>query len=164
MSLFQPASATGFAYEKAEFAMTYSVGPSGIAAGLAPSYPFIATGNVLSAPGSYAQFGAQVDYWWIPVIPGTILPSGPAMNLGTLQYSFLQSGGGAFGTVVNHASTVLAAASGVGFLQITGEMFVAGDPFSINVSSVPEPSTFVLGLAGFAGLGFLTLRTKYRRR
>src|SRR5439155_355403 len=30
--------------------------------------------------------------------------------------------------------------------------------------SVPEPSTLVLGLAGFAGLGLVTLRKKYRRR
>lgn len=151
MSLFQPASATGYAYEKAEFVMTYSVGPAGIAAGTAPNYPFFATGNVL--PGGYAQFGAQVDYWWIPVMPGTIIPSGPAVNLGTLQYSFLQAGGGSFGTVVNHSPTVLAGATGVGFLQIVGEMFVAGDPSSINVSSVPEPSTVVLGAAGLIGLG-----------
>jgi PEP-CTERM motif len=163
MSLFQPATATGFAFEKAEFVMTYSVGPAGIAAGAAPAYPFIASGNVLPLPGSYAQFGAQVDYWWVPVIPGTILPAGPAVNLGTLQYSFLQSGGGAFGTLVNHSPAALAGATGVGFLQITGEMFVAGDPFSINVSSVPEPSTCVLGIVGIAGLGFVAVRKKFRR-
>ena len=58
MSLIQPAGATGFAYEKAEFAMTYSVGPSGIALGAAPSYPFLVSGNVLPGAGAYAQFGA----------------------------------------------------------------------------------------------------------
>lgn len=28
---------------------------------------------------------------------------------------------------------------------------------------VPEPSTFFVGLAGFAGLGLVTLRKKFRR-
>ena len=158
MSLVQPASATGFAYQKVEFVMTYSVGPSGIAGGLAPAYPFLTTGNVL--PGGYAQFGAQVDYWWIPVIPGTIIPSGPSVNLGTLQYNFLQPGGGSFNTVVNHSPTVLAGATGVGFLQITGEMFVAGDPFSIYVNSVPEPSTFAL--AGIAAIGLIAAAGRRR--
>ncbi|MBX9787319.1 MAG: PEP-CTERM sorting domain-containing protein [Pirellulales bacterium] len=160
MSLVQPATATGFAYQKVEFAMTYSVGPSGILAGAAPAYPLLVTGNVL--PGGYAQFGAQVDYWWIPVIPGTIIPSGPSVNLGTLQYSFLQPGGGSFNTVVNHSPTVLAGATGVGFLQITGEMFVAGDPFEIYVTSVPEPSTFAL--AGIAAVALLATGRRHRRR
>ena len=81
------------------------------------------------------------------------------MNLGTLTYNFLQSGGGAFSTTVNHSATVLAGASGVGFLQITGEMFVAGDPFSINVTSVPEPSTLWLAAAALVGL----VGWRYRR-
>ncbi|MBX9655454.1 hypothetical protein K2Y11_17710 [bacterium] len=161
ISLFQPASATGFAFEKVQFVMTFSVGPSGIAGGAAPAYPFLATGNVL--PGGYAQFGANVDYWWIPVIPGTIIPSGPSVNLGTLQYNFFQAGGGSFNTVVNHSPTTLAGASGVGFLQITGEMFVAGDPFSINVVSIPETSTLVLSVVGMIGLAGFGLRKKLHR-
>lgn len=161
MSLVQPPSATGTAYLKSEFAMTYSVGPAGIVGGLAPAYPFLATGNIL--PGGFAEFGAQVDYWWLPVIPGTILPAGPSVNLGTLQYSFFQAGGGAFTQVVNHSPTVLAGATGVGFLQITGHMFVAGDPFSIDVISVPEPTTFVLGIACFAGLAVVVVRKRPRR-
>jgi sugar lactone lactonase YvrE len=32
-----------------------------------------------------------------------------------------------------------------------------------NVPNLPEPSTIVLGLAGFAGMGFVTLWKKYRR-
>src|SRR5262249_4582360 len=59
MTLTQPPSATGFAYEKAQFTATYSVGPSGIAAGLAPAYPFLVTGNVITGSTAYAQFGAQ---------------------------------------------------------------------------------------------------------
>ena len=161
ISIVQPSSATGFVFQKVQFAMTFSVGPSGIAGGAAPAYPFLASGNVL--PGGYAQFGAQVDYWWLPVIPGTILPAGPSVNLGTLQYSFLQAGGGAFSSIVNHSPTTLAGATGVGFLQITGEMFVAGDPFSINVTSIPETSTLILSVVGLVGMGAIALRTKSRQ-
>ena len=32
-----------------------------------------------------------------------------------------------------------------------------------GAGSIPEPSTFVLGIAAMAGLGFITLRKKYRR-
>jgi hypothetical protein len=32
-----------------------------------------------------------------------------------------------------------------------------------TITIVPEPSTFVLGIAAMAGLGFITLRKKYRR-
>ena len=159
MTLVQPPSATGFTYEKVEFVMTYGVGPAGLASGVAPAYPFLVSGNVFT--GGYAEFGAQIDYWWQPVIPGTIIPSGPASNLGTLQYSFLQPGGGSFSQVVNHSGPVLAGvgAGSIGFLQITGHMFVAGDPFSISVVSVPEPSTLAL-----AGIGVLALAVTAARR
>jgi uncharacterized repeat protein (TIGR03803 family) len=42
----------------------------------------------------------------------------------------------------------------------TGGANDAGTVFAITV---PEPAAFVLGLVGFAGLGFVTLRKKYRR-
>ena len=41
------------------------------------------------------------------------------------------------------------------------------DPLDVTaqfvVTAVPEPSTLVLGLVGFAGLGLVTLRKKFRR-
>lgn len=37
------------------------------------------------------------------------------------------------------------------------------DNLTLDVSPVPEPSTFVLGIAGLAGLGLVTLRKKFPR-
>jgi hypothetical protein len=37
------------------------------------------------------------------------------------------------------------------------------DDLTINTAAVPEPSTFILGIVGLAGLGFVTLRKKFRR-
>lgn len=148
----QPVTATGFAYQQVNFGMADSTGGSG-AGGPATRYPFIV--SVTAQPGGYAQFGVQVDHWWIPVIPGTVIPSGSHLNLGTLNYSFLQPGGGTFSSMVSPASTTLLGASGPGFLEITGEIFVAGDPFHIDVISVPlrEPSTGVLLAVGLVALG-----------
>ena len=37
------------------------------------------------------------------------------------------------------------------------------DNLTLDVTPVPEPSTLVLGIAGLAGVGLVTLRKKYRR-
>jgi hypothetical protein len=37
------------------------------------------------------------------------------------------------------------------------------DNFTLDVSPVPEPSAFVLGIAGLAGLRLVSVRKKFRR-
>ncbi len=165
MHLAQPSTATGYAYEQTNFAMDYLVGSGGLVGGAVGLRPFLVTGHV--TPGGYAQFGAEVNYWFTPATfntAGVITITGLPVNLGQLQYSYLVNASpGPFGAIVNQTSAPLLGAVGSGILEITGNVFVAGDPFDIAVIDAPEPSTFVLGIAGMAGLGFVTLRKKFRR-
>ncbi len=165
MHLAQPNTATGYAYEQTNFAMDYLVGAGGIAGGaVAGLRPFLVTGHVTA--GGYAQFGAEINYWWIPATynTGAIVITGTPVNLGALQYNYLNnSSPGPFGAIVTQTSAPLLGAVGTGILEITGDAFVAGDPFDIAVVDAPEPSTFVLGIAGLAALGFAALRKKFRR-
>jgi hypothetical protein len=160
----QPASATGYAYEQVEFAMDFGVGLAGLAAGNAGPRSFLVSGTIV--PGGVAQFGAEVNYWWQPTIVNTITgvlqANGPAASLGQLQYSFT-TGATSFATLVPSivASRPLAATPlGQGILEITGNAFVAGDPYSISVPSVPEPSSAAVMAIGMAGLGWFALRRR----
>ena len=162
--LTQPTSAIGYAYEQVEFAMAFSVGLAGLAAGNAGPRPFLVSGTVV--PGGVAQFGAEVNYWWQPTIVNTITgvlqANGPATSLGQLQYSYSTSAT-SFATLVPSilASRPLAATPvGMGILEITGNAFVAGDPYSISVQSVPEPSTVVLAALGGASLLLVASRRR----
>jgi hypothetical protein len=167
MHLAQPNTATGYAYEQTNFAMDYLVGAGGILGGaVAGLRPFLVSGHVTA--GGYAQFGAEINYSWIPATfnnaTGVVTITGPTVNLGSLQYNYLYNGSpGPFGAVVNQTSAPLLGAAGTGILEITGDVFVAGDPFDIAVIDAPEPSTFVLGALGVLGLGFVARRKKYRR-
>ncbi|HEY2841430.1 MAG TPA: PEP-CTERM sorting domain-containing protein [Pirellulales bacterium] len=158
MFLNQPPPATGYAYEQANFAAVFPLGPGGTSGSSPAPRPFIVYGNVLT--GGYAQFGANVNYWYVQTIPGTTT-IGSTQWLGTLVYDFqIGSVSGPFSQIVNFNPTSLLGASGAGFLVITGDAFVAGDPMSITVQSVPEPSSVVLLAVGLAGLGVMG----YRRR
>jgi hypothetical protein len=108
------------------------------------------------------QFGAEVNYWFLTTIPGTVIVNS-VTNLGSLQYNYQLTGSpGAFSSIVNYSPTTLLGATGNGFLMITGEAFVAGDPFDITVTSVPEPSS--IALAGMGGLAILVLGVGRRIR
>jgi hypothetical protein len=161
MYLNQPASATGYAYEQANFAIDYSVGALGLAASNVAVRPYVVAGNVI--PGGYAQFGADLTYWWLTNIPGTTIITSTT-NLGSLQYNYqVPISGGPFSAVVNPNPFALAGATGSGILEITGSVFVAGDPFSITVNSLPEPSGVVLAALGLIGLAAYVRRKRANR-
>jgi hypothetical protein len=149
LTITQPSTASGYAYEQVNFAMVYSVGGGGLAAGPAGPRPFHVSGTL--ATGGWAQFGAEVNYWWLDTIPGTIIVSNTTL-LGTLVYDFKVTSTSSFSQWVNHNNPALLGATGNGFLMITGSAFVAGDPFSITVMSVPEPTTAVMLGIGVIGL------------
>ena len=102
------------------------------------------TSPATCSPGAtrYAEFSGVVDYTWLTVSGtnsnGTVNITGTT-NLGSLDYAFLQTGGGSFGTWISSSGSLAATPSGTGILAIDGFMWIAGDPAQINVSSVPSP-------------------------
>ena len=63
-----------------------------------------------------------------------------------LYFNYFNNVGGPFGGTAT-GSTFVAAVNSPDVLRITGDFFVIGDPSSIQVQSVPEPSTLVLSPA-----------------
>ena len=148
MYLNQSPGATGYAYEEEEFAIDYSVGINGLNPGTTLGVrPYLVFGN-FQTPG-FAEFGPDVNYWWMPIIPGSTLPAGPPVLLGSLQYDdYISSLGGPFVNLVpdTFGSNFLngVASPAYGFLELTGDMYLIGDPVSINVEAVPEPSSVAI--------------------
>ena len=165
MYLTQPTSATGYAYEDVQFAIDYHVGLGGLTAGATPNNrPYWVFGNFL--PGGSAEFGAQVNYWWIPTTVNTgtgVVTYGTPTSLGSLQYQkYLSSVTGPFASLVpdtyssNYLQGVAAGSSGI--LELTGDMYLIGDPVNISVEAVPE--TGVLTLLGCGVLGMQLIRRR----
>ncbi|NNM88917.1 MAG: PEP-CTERM sorting domain-containing protein [Phycisphaerae bacterium] len=166
MYLDQPSTATGYAYEEAEFAIDYNVNANGLTAGATPNNrPYLVSGSFL--PGGSAEFGAQVNYWWIPTVvntgTGVIISYGTPVNLGSLQYQdYLSNVTGSFSSLVQdtYSSNYLAgvAPGQTGILELTGDMYLIGDPVSISVEAVPEPAT--VALVALGGLALIVRRRK----
>jgi hypothetical protein len=157
MYLQQSAASTGYAYEEEEFAIDYTVGPNGLHAGATVgTRPFDISGSFL--PTGTVEFGASVHYWFQPTIPGTVALSGTPTLLGSLVYdTYLFNQSGSFSTSVpdNYLSNYLAGvpAGSNGYLAVTGDIYLFGDPVSVSVQSadsVPEPCT--IGLLAMSGL------------
>jgi len=152
-----------YAYEQLDFAADYQL-TGGTLAGSTPNFPLAVSGNtsIATGVGSYAQLDGVITYTWATynTITGVL---GPQQSLGQLTYSFLQTNNiGPFSATVTSSGTLLPTPSNQGVLEITGEMWVAGDPYSISVSSVvPEPSSVAL-LA--VGLPALCRRRRSRQR
>ncbi len=148
--LFQAAGATGYAYQQLNFGSNYlfTLNP-GLAAST-PALPIYINGSVVSGGGAYVQFDGVVAYTWIPVTTntaGTLTP-GTAVPLGQLNYTFNQIGGGTFIQTLTSTGSLLAIPAGDGILALDGHMWIAGDPFEMNVTTVPEPATLGLLMAG----------------
>ena len=165
MYLDQPSTATGYAYEDVQFAIDYSVNLNGLTAGATLSNrPYLVFGNFL--PGGSAEFGAQVNYWWIPTSVNTgtgVTIYGTPVNLGSLQYQkYFASVSGPFISLVPDtysSNYLLGVAPGQsGILELTGGMYLIGDPVSISVEAVPEPAS--LAVLAFGALGLLLIRRK----
>ena len=101
MVLNQSASGPGYTYEQLNYSIDYSLvntpNTAGFVSGLltsAVTRTFAITGSV----GSWVYFGGQMDFWAVPTI-------GPAVNMGTLLFNFLNVAPGAFGATVSGTGT-----------------------------------------------------------
>ena len=152
MSLTQ-VGALSYAYEELDFSIDYSITGTGVL-NSSVTQAFNISGIVGSGPGSFAQFGGRIDYW---ELSGGVFFG---KSLGSLTFSHLDLMAGAFSTTVSVTGPIgvptpnLGLGSGDG-IRITGSFFVAGDPSTINVQSipsVPEPTSAALLLGSGAML------------
>ncbi len=171
--LIQGPAATGYAYEELNFGSNYlftnNTNNPGLLAPPLSLEPLLSiSGTVQTGASAYAELDAVIDYIWLPVIlsnpNGTISANGPPVPLGDLTYTWSSPpGGGPFSqTLASSSAPLLATPAGDGILAIDGYMWVAGDPFQINISSVPEPGT--LALLGVGAVGLLGCTWRRRRR
>ena len=153
MSINQVGSSS-YAYEQISYNIDYSLvnSPnsqgflSGVLSPATVTRSFAVFGSVNSAPGSYAQFGGEMNFW--AVISGT------PVSMGQLTFSYLNTAGGPFSTVVTSSGVIGSApVNAPDFIRITGSFYVAGDPSSITVQSIPEPTA--LALLGICTVGLL---------
>jgi len=154
-NLTQSPTAPSYAYDQLNFVADYGVyDPSLNLLGSTPSIPLLVSGTVSPSTGSYTQFDAQFTYTWVPTNNTAYSPTGPAVTLGTLAYTYQSFGGGPFSQTINSTGSLLAAPSNWGLLEITGYAYLAGDPSSISISApVPEPSSLGILTIGLAAMG-----------
>lgn len=156
MYVNDPAASYGYVYEEVEFAIDYNVAVGGISGASVGPRPYLVQGTFGSGGPDFAQFGAQLNYYFMTVnsITGVV---GSANYLGSLDYNFYLSGGGSFLQVVPNTTPSLAGFStpGPGILEITGDMFLIGDPVDFSVEAVPEPSSAALLGIGLVAIGIM---------
>jgi PEP-CTERM motif len=160
MSLNQtaPASGPSYAYEQlnysADFALLNTVNTAGVLNGVVGSNvtrSFSVSGSV----AAWVEFGGIMNFWDVPT-------AGSPTLLGSLVFSYNNASPGAFATVVSSSGFIGGPAiNSPDSIRITGDFFVAGDPSSITVESLPEPSSLVLACLGV--VGFVTIARRRKR-
>jgi hypothetical protein len=121
------------------------------------------TGGIGSSPTllvsytttTYVQFAGQVRYFSTSTTAdGSVL--GTWTPLGSVDYDFSALGGSGSAIPVSPllSSALAAPPAGDNMLALVGDFFVAGDPASIQVQPVPEPSTWVMAGVGIVCAGW----------
>ena len=146
-----------YAYEQVNFDIDFSVsnivntitGTTGTIGGVVTD-TYAVSGLVGTGVGAFAAFGGQLNFWDATTNTSLGAP---------LTFNYFNNVGGAFGGTAT-GSTFVAAVPSPDVLRITGDFFVIGDPSSIQVQSVPEPSTLLLFALGSLGLSALGRRRR----
>ena len=115
------------------------------------------------ATTTYVQFAGQVRYFSSSIdSAGNLL--GAWTPLGSVDYDFSALGGAGSAIPVPplSSSALVAPPAGDNMLALVGDFFVAGDPASIQVQPVPEPSTCVMAGVGIACAGWAAWRRRKR--
>ena len=114
-------------------------------------YNYAVTGNI--QPGGFATFNGVLTY-----------TSAALGLLDQVNYAYLNTTPGPFFATVSGTPT-----SGAPFtlpandtITLNGQFQIIADPASITVSSVPEPSTYAMALAGLACGGYSMFRRRKR--
>jgi hypothetical protein len=167
-TMLQDPLAAGYAYNQLNFGANYVVTNNIALLGSTPNFPLYVSGSTAGGVGNFAKFDAVINYTWIPGkydFPGpggTFYVAGPNVSLGTLAYTYFNNSGGTFAASLNSSGALAGTTDTDGILSITGHMWIAGDPFQFNVTSVPLPATFWPGLILLAGL--IGREAIYRRK
>jgi hypothetical protein len=134
-------------YEQVNYDIDFSVanyvnitGVAGALGGLV-TRSYNVSGLVGTGPGAFVAFGGEMNFW----------DATTNTSLGALTFNYFNNVGGAYSTTVTSSGTINAIYS-PDVLRITGDFFLIGDPSSIQVQSVPEPSTWILLAIGIGPL------------
>lgn len=143
----------GYAYEQINYDIDFNVSSAVNVTGTAGTLPglvsrsYTVSGTVGGSSG-FVAFGGMMSFW-----DGTTNTSLGAPIL----FNYFNNAPGAFTATVS-GSSFINAVNFPDVLRITGDFFLIGDPSTITVNSVPEPSTFVLSATAVVCL------LAYRRR
>jgi hypothetical protein len=158
MRLVQVGTAS-YAYEQVNYSADYALANAPNSAGfISGALATVVTRSyaVSGTVGSYVDFGGVMNFWDVPT-------SGPSVLLGTLTFGYNSLTPGAFSTIVTGSGNIGTPGTWVNSpdsIRITGDFFVAGDPSSITVESLPEPSSLVLAALAAVGLAAVARRRK----
>jgi hypothetical protein len=149
----------GYAYEQINYDVDFNVSSVVNTTGTAGTLPGLVTrsytvsGSVGGSAG-FVAFGGQMNFW-----DGTTNASlGPP-----LLFNYFNNLPGAFTATVN-GSSFINAVNFPDVLRITGDFFLIGDPSTITVNSVPEPSTIALSVTAAVCLLAFGRRRKFTGR
>ncbi len=141
-------STGGYAYEQLNYDIDYTVsnvvnatGTVGTLSGLV-TRSYSVSGTIGTGSGAFVAFGGAMNFWDATTNTSLGAP---------LLFNYFNGAGGAFSSTVT-GSSIIAAVNSPDVLRITGDFFLIGDPSTINVQSVPEPSSVVLLVLGSLGL------------
>lgn len=150
VTLTQQVLNTGMAKLTYTFNIDYQLDGFGMAPQPTMFPNFLVTGTVQPAAGSFASFTGQIDYYGTIQTTAGLVPA----IYETVMYSGLWNTPGLFSAPVFGVPSVGTTPAFIPFttMNLTGNFTFIVDPASISLTTIPEPSTYVLGGMSLLGL------------